>query len=70
MHASRGAATDSGQPNRFETALPQAFETLGLAVKQIGESGDTDVLAEEPARSGTFLVADAKSSNDRKGWGK
>ena len=63
----RAASTDSGHPNRFETALARAFETLGFAVKQLGESGDTDVLAEAPAGSETYLVvADAKSRGSGK----
>lgn len=63
----RSASIDSGHPARFETALAQAFETLGFAVKQLGDSGDTDVLAEAPAGSETYLVvADAKSRGSGK----
>jgi hypothetical protein len=63
----RSASTDSAHPTRFETALAQAFETLGFAVKQLGDSGDTDVLAEAPAGSETYLVvADAKSRGSGK----
>jgi hypothetical protein len=58
----RAASTDSSKPTRFENALGRAFETLGYSVKQLGESGDTDVLAEAAAGNNSYLiVADAKS---------
>jgi hypothetical protein len=58
----RAASTDSSKPIRFENALGRAFETLGYSVKQLGESGDTDVLAEATAGNDSYLiVADAKS---------
>ncbi|MGE3820878.1 MAG: restriction endonuclease [Isosphaeraceae bacterium] len=58
----RSASIDSTRPSRFENALGRAFETLGYSVKQLGESGDTDVLAEAAAGNDSYLiVADAKS---------
>jgi len=40
------AATDSGNPRRFERAVAEAFRALGLEVEQLGGPSKTDVLVE------------------------
>ena len=58
----RAASIDSSRPVRFETALAQAFEALGFTVRQLGDSGDTDVLVQAPAGHDSYvIVADAKA---------
>ncbi len=63
----RASSIDSARPIRFETALARAFETLGFAVRQIGGSGDTDVLIEASIGDETYsAVVDAKARGSGK----
>jgi hypothetical protein len=63
----RAASTDSSKPVRFEAALARAFEALGFSVKQVGDSGDTDVLVEAPVGESSYLVVvDAKARGSGK----
>jgi len=56
------AATDSQSPEHLELAVAEAFEFLGFAVDQLGESGDTDVLVQANIGPESYVViVDAKS---------
>jgi len=61
------AATDSQNPEHLERAVAEAFEYLGFAVDQLGESGDTDVLARANIGPDSYsLIIDAKARKDGK----
>ena len=61
------AATDSQAPEHLERALAEAFEFLGFSVDQLGEPGDTDVLARADIGPGSYVVVvDAKARRDGK----
>ncbi len=58
------AATDSGDPDRFERAVRDAFAFLGFRAQWLGGAGKTDVLLDAPlGRDDSFRVTvDAKTS--------
>jgi hypothetical protein len=61
------AATDSQVPEHLERAVAEAFEFLGFSVDQLGEPGDTDVLARADIGPGSYVVVvDAKARRDGK----
>jgi hypothetical protein len=61
------AATDSRNPEHLERAVAGAFEFLGFSVDQLGEAGDTDVLARADIGPHSYIViVDAKARRDGK----
>jgi predicted RNA-binding protein with PUA-like domain len=58
------SATDSGNPDRFERAVRDAFSFLGFQAEWIGGAGKTDVLVDAPlgAYSSYRSVVDCKTS--------
>ena len=61
------AATDSQNPEHLERAVAQAFEFLGFSVDQLGETGDTDVLARASIGPDSYtVIVDAKARGDGK----
>jgi len=52
------SSKDSGNPKRFEAALARLFRELGFVCQEIGGSGETDVLVEQPVR----FIVDGKST--------
>jgi hypothetical protein len=58
------ASTDSGNPDRFERAVRDAFTFLGFEAQLLGGSGRTDVLLEAPlGREETYKISvDAKTT--------
>jgi predicted transcriptional regulator len=61
------AATDSTQPDHLERAVAEAFEFLGFAVDQLGESGETDVLARADVGPESYsVIIDAKARHTGK----
>jgi hypothetical protein len=61
------AATDSQNPEHLERAVADAFGYLGFSVDQLGETGDTDVLARADIGPDSYVViVDAKARGDGK----
>lgn len=58
------SSTDSGDPNRFERAVRDAFAFLGFEAEWLGGSGQTDVLLDAPlGKESSFSVTvDAKTT--------
>jgi len=52
------SSKDSSNPKRFEVALGRLFRELGFVCREIGGSGETDVLVEQPTR----FIVDGKST--------
>jgi hypothetical protein len=61
------ASTDTQNPEHLERAVADAFGFLGFSVDQLGETGDTDVLARADTGPDSYVViVDAKARGDGK----
>ncbi len=61
------ASTDSKAPQHLERAVANAFEFLGFAVDQMGESGETDILVRANIGPDSYsAVVDAKARREGK----
>jgi hypothetical protein len=59
-----GSSTDSGDPDRFERAVRDAFTFLGFEASWLGGAGRTDVLVDAPlGRDDQYrVIVDCKAS--------